>query len=67
MSDVSNSLYGLARKLYKAGSINHQEGILLKKAAETIEDLEERVSIMMDGCGISEEKYQQMKIEITRK
>ena len=66
----------LARRLYrfaKIGLVNYQDGLLLRTAADRlrilaqqVEDLEERVGIMMDGCGISEEKYQQMKIETTR-
>ncbi len=56
----------LVQKLYrlaKAGVVNYQEGLLIRRAAETIEDLDERVSIMMEGCNITEEKYQQMVIE----
>lgn len=63
----------LARRLYrfaKVGLVNHQDGLLLRTAADRlrilaqqVEDLEERVAIMMEGCQISEEKYQQMRME----
>lgn len=63
----------LARRLYRfsrVGVINHQEGLLLRTAADRllilaqlVEDLEERVAIMMEGCRISEGKYQQMRME----
>lgn len=58
-AELVTKLYRLA----KVGMVNHQDGLLIRQAAETIEELEERVSIMMEGCQISEEKYQQMRIE----
>lgn len=64
----------LARRLYKfakVGVINHQEGLLLRTAADRlvilaqlVEDLEERVAIMMEGCKITEDAYQQMKLGV---
>lgn len=64
----------LARRLYKfakVGVINHQEGLLIRTAADRlviltqlVEDLEERVAIMMEGCQIDESKYQQMKLGV---
>lgn len=64
----------LARRLYKfakVGVINHQEGLLLRTAADRlvilaqlVEDLNERVAIMMEGCQITEDAYQQMKLGV---
>lgn len=64
----------LARRLYKfakVGVINHQEGLLIRTAADRlvilaqlVEDLEERVAIMMEGCQITEDAYQQMKLGV---
>ncbi|MBR6030187.1 MAG: hypothetical protein IKP40_13975 [Clostridia bacterium] len=56
----------LVQKLYRMAKVsffNNQENMLIRQAAETIEELDERVSIMMEGCNITEEKYQQMVIE----
>ena len=64
----------LARRLYRfsrVGVINHQEGLLLRTAADRllilaqqVEDLNERVAIMMEGCQITEDAYQQMKLGV---
>ena len=64
----------LARRLYKfakVGVINHQEGLLIRTAADRlvilaqlVEDLNERVAIMMEGCQITEDAYQQMKLGV---
>lgn len=64
----------LARRLYKfakVGVINYQEGLLIRTAADRlvilaqlVEDLEERVAIMMEGCQITEDAYQQMKLGV---
>lgn len=64
----------LARRLYKfakVGVINHQEGLLIRTAADRlvilaqlVEDLNERVAIMMEGCQITEDTYQQMKLGV---
>ena len=72
-ADLIRWLYNFSR----SGKNNHQEGLTIREAAETItelrsrvnsltrrlEDAEERVAIMMEGDGISRERLEQMVME----
>ena len=65
-AELVHRLYRMSR----VGVVNHQEGILLREAAQRIDylsglcdRLEERVAIMMDGNQISRERLEQMVTE----
>lgn len=52
------------RRYGKTGVTDWRDGIPILKAADMIEALEERVAIMMEGCQITEDRYQQMRMEM---
>ena len=63
VQDTVSWLYSIRQRLYKEGRINRQEWLTIKQIADTLEEQEERIAIMMEGNQISEDKYQQMRIE----
>ena len=51
------------RGLTYAQTVPRREGNALRLAADRLDEYEERVAIMMEGGKITEDRYQQMRME----